>query len=120
MHRVDELRSLNDGWDDDGAIAPSEDAIHVAKQFIRRGWVARNVPEVRPTADGGLQFDWRAGDRSLEIEVEADGSVYFLKSDFSNDQFEEDEITQPASGSQGHVRAYEDRIKGLLTWVRGE
>ncbi len=94
------IASLPDGWDSHGA--PSPDA-----KKLKAGWellicLCENSdlpkPHVNPTRNGGVQFEWEAGDRYFELEVVAERAATYLYSDNSagveetGDVFEEESL----------------------------
>jgi hypothetical protein len=58
--RLRELSELRDGWDGDGASAPSATAIHHARRILAG---ARVPDEVDPDAVGGVAFWYRGPGR---------------------------------------------------------
>lgn len=59
LSRIDRLDALQDGWDGDGAPAPSSASLAVAASFyqalLKYGLPA---PLVGPANDGGVVFEW--------------------------------------------------------------
>jgi hypothetical protein len=39
------------------------------------------VPHVAPVPGGGIQLEWRVGDRELELEILPDGAIEFLRAE---------------------------------------
>ena len=77
---LDRLASLSPNWDAEGALSIDPDIIKAAHDFISK--LPKNIasiPAVVPSASGNLQFEWNAGSRSLELEVETASTVHYLK-----------------------------------------
>jgi hypothetical protein len=74
------LLELDDDWDDDGAAGFTEATWHRAACFLVRNAVTlacKHGPsvgdvEILPGSNGGLDIDWRLGDRELLIVVPSD------------------------------------------------
>lgn len=79
---LDRLAALPPNWDAEGAPRIQPAIIAAARQFISR-WPndIATVPAVVPSAVGTLQFEWNAGRRSLELEIETPSTVHYLKWD---------------------------------------
>ncbi len=66
-----DLEKLRDGWDSHRGRAPAKAAMAAAKQAL---YAFRDrPPQVVPTANGGVQFEWRGGGVDLKLEIGADG-----------------------------------------------
>jgi hypothetical protein len=88
---LDRLASLPPNWDREGAprIAPS--IIEAARAFIScLPEDIATIPAVVPSAAGNLQFEWTAGRRSLELEIETPATIHYLKWDPEEGMEEED------------------------------
>lgn len=69
--RIDELRSLKDGWLDGRGRAPSgENLDWFAKDFETRYPGDLQLPFVYPTAEGGLQLEWSLPLHEISLEVD--------------------------------------------------
>ncbi len=89
---LDRLASLPANWDREGAPRIDPAIIQAARQFISElppGTAP--IPAVVPSAAGNLQFEWDAGPRSLEVEIETPSIIHYLKWDPS-EQVEEEDI----------------------------
>jgi len=93
VQQVRVLAQLEPNWDGDDAhpIAPA--AISEAEKIVRE--VISRYPlldrSLRPffvvgVPDGGVQMEWRAGLRSVEVEVHPDGSIECLVVDRTGDR----------------------------------
>jgi len=70
--KLDNLRELKDDWDEDGATAPSEEAISCAERILN---MLRDVPgQAVPTTDGGVQIEWHARGFDIEFVITPEGS----------------------------------------------
>jgi hypothetical protein len=89
---LDRLAALPPNWDAEGAPRIQPAIIAAARHFISR-WPndIATVPTVVPSAAGTLQFEWNAGRRSLELEIETPSTVHYLKWD-PDENVEEEEI----------------------------
>lgn len=74
--KIHHLARLQDGWDGYGASAIDHDtlifAVDVLGQFLRP---SLPEPQIVPTSQGGLQFEWHINGVDLEIEVREPFSV---------------------------------------------
>ncbi len=75
--RLDELRSLGDGWLEGRGIAPSAAGLDwLAACFDRHYPDDLPLPHVYPTADGSIQAEWSlaGNDVSLEVDLHTHGA----------------------------------------------
>jgi hypothetical protein len=108
---LDRLAALAPNWDAQGAKAIDPAIIDAARGLVAELPldVAR-APKVVPMAKGNLQFEWHAGERSLELEIEDRETVHFLK--WHPDEGVEEEGTFPLSQAS--------RAADLIRWfMRG-
>jgi hypothetical protein len=77
---LDRLAGLRENWDREGAPRIDAAIIQAARQFVDElpSDIA-TVPAVVPIADGNLQFEWNAGNRSLELEISNPKTIHYLK-----------------------------------------
>jgi hypothetical protein len=104
---LDRLASLPANWDHEGAPRIDPVIIQAARQFISQ--LPQDIaplPAVVPSAAGNLQFEWNAGRRSLELEIEKPSVVHYLKWDPSEGVEEEDTFEINAT----------DRAVFLIQW----
>ena len=86
-HALDQFRAivgLPPGWDSNNAAPPDPTLVQVAAALLYRLAKTRRVskPHINPTRRGGIQFEWEAGSRSLEVEVVSeDCAAYFFQDD---------------------------------------
>ena len=92
--RLDELRSMQDGWHEGDGKAPPHSGLDWLSDAFWRGYPADlPLPYTSPLFDGGVQCEWTIGQFCLEIEIDLDAHkgdwLWFdMKSDFFN-EFEE-------------------------------
>jgi hypothetical protein len=66
---LDKLRALKDDWDDDGAVAPTEEAINLAELILNA------QPAAVPRTNGGVQIEWNVGETDVVIVITPDGTM---------------------------------------------
>lgn len=75
VHRqLSEIALLKSGWDGENAAAPTSETLDVAAQLVTA--VSASLPtvpkpNVNPTRQGGVQFEWESGPRYFEVELSA-------------------------------------------------
>lgn len=80
INKVIRLSELQENWDSYGTPAPCPETINKAIVLIRNLPIEDlPVPEVIPTAGGGVQFEWDGITKELEIEVTQHGEIGYLK-----------------------------------------
>lgn len=68
---------LSDNWDSYGALCPTKNALLGACMLAYQLFEEKTpVPDVFPTADGNIQFEWSCFNLDLEIEVISDGKCF--------------------------------------------
>jgi hypothetical protein len=77
------LGSLPENWDGEGSPPPTRAAVDAAVNFISAvatlGFVEElPTPRLYPVHGGGVQIEWRKGERYLEIEIMPDATAHFL------------------------------------------
>lgn len=109
---LDRLATLGGNWDAEGAHPVDPRIIEAARELIsaipRRLKRWNLLPAVVPMRKGNLQLEWHTGERTLELEIEAPGTIHYLKWDPSTSVEEEDfvPITNLAA------------VTGLIEWFR--
>lgn len=87
IKKILEALVLSDNWDSYGGRAPRMEAASAAIDFISLiGQEDPPRPRVIPLGTGGIQLDWRNGQRELEVEFGRDGSIEVLKIEGDNDE----------------------------------
>lgn len=115
IHRMlNELASLKSNWDSEGALRIDRRVMEAAREFVSAipGRIKAEIaaPTVVPMRKGNLQFEWHAGPRTLELELETPGQVHYLK--WHPEAGVEEEDIVPLSDTE--------TIAELLTWfMRG-
>jgi len=66
-----------DDWDDEGAKAISISALLEAMQFIRLLPVHLKLPDVVPSANGAINFEWRKGDYICNVELSGASEIVY-------------------------------------------
>ncbi len=101
------LLSLPNDWDSYGSPPPTEIAATSAIQLVTDINLDYFLsPRVVPVPGGGVQLEWSFGPREVEIEIDDDGSVEYLKTEKGN-PIEEKQISL----------ADFPVIRSLLLWV---
>lgn len=82
IHAQQELQRLVDlpaCWDGHRAKRITRAAVETVVRALEASMAERTpVPQYFPLPDGGLQAEWHADGHDIEIEVDAEGSVYVL------------------------------------------
>jgi len=77
LQELTEIRSLEDDWDGQGALAPSSELVESAEELARELQTLRVAGPscVVPGVNGTVVFEWEFGpDLSIEIEVTEPGA----------------------------------------------
>lgn len=76
VQRINQVLTLAPGWDGGHACPVAFDAVTAAVEVLNEIQVeALPVPDVSPSIDGGLLFEWRRNGFELEVWCGPDGSV---------------------------------------------
>jgi hypothetical protein len=105
---IAQLKSLPNNWDSYGSPSIPTRLFENAKNFLcNLEFENISPPRVVPVSGGGLQFEWKYGNRELEVEFVEDIFVGYLKviSD------------QPVGEGQFSIRDY-DSGRLLIKWLR--
>lgn len=82
ISKLRELLSLPQGWDSYGSPPPTavavERAIRVVLETTQQIFF---LPRIVPVPGGGVQLEWSSGQRELEIEIDDNGFVEYLKAE---------------------------------------
>lgn len=104
--------ALPANWDSYGSPPPTASAIEASLRII--GGVAAlsdlPAPDVVPVGGGGIQFEWRSGERELEVKVLPEGlDIEFIK-------VEGDEVI-----AEGSLRVFNlAPMHALLAWLANQ
>ena len=84
--RLNELGSLEDGWDGNGAKRVSPKAAMDLVQSLGR-FMSVNTPSpaILPTPQGGIQLEWHTGGWDIEIEFVGGGRCIYWGQDHRSD-----------------------------------
>ena len=100
------LKHLSQSWDTYGSPQLQYGAEAAAAELIASLSVLEPpLPHVAPVPGGGVQFEWEHGNRSLEIEVQPDGSMEYLVVDATGEALE-------GSIAQKHIQ-----VPLLIRWL---
>ena len=96
---------LPENWDSYGGQIPTREAAETAIQIIA-SIVQEDPPRPRvvPLGTGGIQLEWKKGERELEVECGPDGSVEALR------------IEGDAEGKSCSARTSAD-VASLFAWL---
>ena len=107
VRKLFQLLALPRDWDSYGSPPPSEVATTAGVRLILGIDLDNFVsPRVVPVSGGGVQLEWSSGSREVEIEIDDEGSVEYLKS-VGAKPVEEGPLSL----------ADLPRIRSLLTWL---
>jgi hypothetical protein len=80
--RLAELAHLQQDWDSYGSPPLHPTAVAAASRVLAMAAMENTpLPFIGPVAGGGIQFEWNAGGRALEITLLPDGAVEYLAVD---------------------------------------
>ncbi|MEE8450332.1 MAG: hypothetical protein V3R99_00405 [Thermoguttaceae bacterium] len=105
VEQLQAIKGLQAGWDSHGAPSPDTNKLEAGRGLL--GCLCEYAglprPHVNPTRDGGVQFEWEAGDRYFELEVVAERAATYLYCDDAAGVEEtgnvfEDESLEPVLG----------------------
>jgi len=72
--RLDTIASLENGWLDEDSVAPSMDAIAVARKILQVVETCDLAyPDVSASGDGSVHLDWRGDNLKASLRIEFDG-----------------------------------------------
>lgn len=102
------------GWDSNDAALPDPKLVQIAAALLYRlaksGRVSK--PHINPTRQGGIQFEWEAGSRSLEVEVVSENCAVYLFQD-GDARIEQEGQISP-DGSLAPITDYLHRVADSL------
>jgi hypothetical protein len=97
--RISYLRTLPPGWNTYGSPAIAGQAIDRALQILEALRISGiRMPQIVPTSDGGIQFEWHLPTRRLEIEFDDEGNMGFFSVDAHGE-------------AEGALAGYQDMIR---------
>ena len=87
--RISALAQLKENWDSYGGLPVTAGAISGTRVLLSNLDVEDMPrPHVAPIPDGGIGLHWRVADRDLEIEIEANGTMRYLKTQVGGDSID--------------------------------
>ena len=105
--RVSALAEIKENWDSHGGLPVAVDALSGARVLLSNLNIEDMPrPLVAPLPDGGIGLHWRIAERDLEIEIEANGNIHYLKTHVGGDS------------AADSVRRLKD-AQDVLDWVLG-
>ena len=106
--RISALKTLEENWDSYGGLPVAEGAISTPRVVLSNLDIEdMPKPHVAPLPDGGSGLHWRLGDRDVEIEVESNGAIHFLRTTLGHDS------------TPGDARSLKD-VQDVLDWALGK
>lgn len=90
VDRIAELASLRKGWLDPDSDSPSREALDITEEFLL-ACVDEGLPRpsIYPSADGGVQLEWRTASVSVELDILNSGAAHAYAFDIAgNDDHE--------------------------------
>ena len=81
FERLETFAALAPNWDSYGGKPLKPSAVPTIIALIFEGHSRCAVPEIHPLSGGGVSLAWHRGDRDLEVQVSADGTVDALLED---------------------------------------
>lgn len=79
LERLAGLETLEYDWDGEGALPIDHEIIQAAERLLRTLVPARNMPAIVPLPSGSVQFEWRSGNRLVELEFDSAINARYLK-----------------------------------------
>lgn len=80
-HRMEQFQQLKQDWNSYGARRISSDAMATAMSLLVAYGARIPTPEVFPTVEGGVKFEWGSDSESVEVEFQPDGTIAILIDD---------------------------------------
>jgi hypothetical protein len=105
--RISGLAALEENWDSYGGLPVAPKAISMIRVVLSNLDIEDMPrPHVAAIPDGGIGLHWRVADRDLEVEVEPNGDIHFLKT------------VVGAEPNSADVDSWED-AQAVMYWVLG-
>lgn len=99
--RISSLGTLPQDWNTYGSPPIAQRAIQAAHRLLETGLIqGAPVPQIVPTSDGGIQFEWHLPGRRLEIEIDEEGAMAYFYVDASG------EVEGPVAGVRDLLARY--------------
>jgi hypothetical protein len=82
LHRLDELRKLEDNWNGYNVSAPQHEAIAFAKQWVEKTYLILpklwTIPHVTANEDGEVVLEWSKGKKRLLVYISDQDAGYIM------------------------------------------
>lgn len=105
IKRLIEVLSLSENWDSYGSPPPNLNSVDVAIILLTKIDLDDiPIPHIVPVSGGGIQLEWSAAARELELEISHDGLVQYMKTEHG------EPLEEGPTESVAHARS-------LLTWL---
>ena len=77
--RISSLATLPEDWNTYGGLPIAKRAIQAAHCLLEAGCIqGAPVPQIVPTSDAGIQFEWHLTGRRLEIDIDEEGAMAYF------------------------------------------
>lgn len=91
LARLDELRLLKEGWLDGRGLVPTAQEFSWIEILLKDHYPATlPSPYIYPTAEGGLQLEWRTGNQDISLEISPStksAELHALNTETGNDKY---------------------------------
>lgn len=77
-HQMEQLLNLKENWNSYGAHRISRDSVASAMYVLTAYNTGIPVPDVFPTAKGGVKLEWGDDSESVELEFQPEGAIAIL------------------------------------------
>lgn len=114
--RLDEFRSMRDGWLEGGGYAPPRDGLDWLADAFQSSYPADPLllPHTYPTHNGGIQMEWSHGDNRATLEIDLRGRTgeWFFFNRHSDGEFEKRLNLDSLDDWKWLVAEIQDRVMG--------
>ncbi len=105
-----EIEELDENWDGDDAIAPSQDIVKSVYQFLsllKEDKTLYNNPPARilPTIEGGILIEWQINSSYYEVEVEEPYKAEYMSVSENDDVYHAELKWEPFSENKEPYKA---------------
>lgn len=86
--RLDEFKSMKDGWLEGEGIAPSHNGLDwLSSKFTQFFSNESNLPYIYPTPEGNVEAEWGIGTQSVILEIDIENHTgHWLQCDDATDE----------------------------------
>ena len=111
--QLEAIERLPAGWDSDQSPAPRADIVSAAARYLAtlvNADARLTQPRIHPTRGGGVQFEWSAGSKYLEVEFTDPQTArfYFVDADAHEEHEAELAIGRSLDEALRLIRAVND------------